>query len=92
MVDLFHAHWSEKTTDKTPELSPRIDKKEKQILKLKKYKPGSFCPYHYTHNLQLLQDKVDLLLCGQRGQHSVVAPTGQLSVVIRVLGRDELQT
>lgn len=50
------------------------------------------CPYHHAHDLQLLQDKVHLLLCGQRGQDGVVAPAGQLGVVVRVLCRDELQT
>lgn len=48
-------------------------------------------PYHHAHDLQLLQDKVHLLLRGQRGQHGVVAPAGQLGVVVRVLRGDELQ-
>lgn len=48
-------------------------------------------PYHHAHDLQLLQDKVHLLLRGQRGQHGVVAPAGQLGVVVRVLRSDELQ-
>lgn len=49
-------------------------------------------PYHHAHDLQLLQNKVHLLLRGQRGQDGVVAPARQLGVVVRVLRRDELQT
>lgn len=48
--------------------------------------------YRHAHDLQLLQDKVHLLLRGERGQDGVVAPAGQLGVVVRVLGRDDLQT
>lgn len=47
--------------------------------------------YHHAHNLQLLQDKVHLLLRGEWGQDSIVAPAGQLSIVIWVLRSDELQ-
>lgn len=51
------------------------------------------CPrtHQHAHNLQLLQHKVHLLLRGQRGQDGVVAPAGQLGVVVRVLCRDELE-
>lgn len=47
--------------------------------------------YHAADGLQLLQDEVHLLLRGQRGQGGVVAPAGQLGVVVRVVGGDELQ-
>ena len=54
--------------------------------------PAPRPPYHHAHDLQLLQHKVHLLLGGERRQDGVVAPAGQLGVVVRVLGRDELQT
>lgn len=47
--------------------------------------------YHPADGLQLLQHKVHLLLGGQRGQDGVVAPAGQLGVVVGVVGGDELQ-
>lgn len=48
--------------------------------------------YQDGHDLQFLQHKLHLLLCGERGQDGIVAAAGQLGVVVRVLRRDELQT
>lgn len=62
------------------------------IINTRDWSPTPPPPYHHAHDLQLLQDKVHLLLRGQRGQDGVVAPAGQLGVVVRVLCRDELQT